>query len=69
MPGKTLKQKYPWSEIADGSGFFIPTLQPKTVRQEGLVQAMHANVDARAYVRIYKRRLGVMFHRRRSTAK
>jgi len=57
------KSKYPWTELPDGSAFFVPTLTPDKTRYEGLVAAMRCGVRGEAQVGIYDRKYGVLFRK------
>jgi hypothetical protein len=59
-----LKITYPWAKVERGQGFFVPCLDPESVRTEGLKKATFLRLfDARAQPGIYKGQAGVWFYR------
>jgi hypothetical protein len=57
--------RYPWIKLDKGQGFFIPCLDPETVRVEGLKASVRYRVfDAKAKIGIKNGLLGVQFYRR-----
>jgi hypothetical protein len=56
--------RFPWETIERGQGFFIPCLDPDSVRELGLRKAVLCRVlDARAKTGIYEGFTGVFFFR------
>jgi hypothetical protein len=56
--------RFPWETTERGQGFFIPCLDPDSVRELGLRKAVLCRVlDARAKTGIYEGFTGVMFYR------
>ena len=61
---KNLKIIYPWKKTEQGQGFFVPCLDPETIRTEGLKRALDLRLfDARAKPAIHKGLTGVWFYR------
>jgi hypothetical protein len=56
--------QFPWETTERGQGFFIPCLDPDSVRELGLRKAVFCRVlDARAKTGIYEGFTGVFFFR------
>lgn len=61
---------YPWTQTEIGQGFFVPALNLKAVREQGLLAAVKQQVtDGRAVFCIKDGRLGVWFCRGRVSSK
>lgn len=61
---KNLKIIYPWKKTKQGQGFFVPCLDPETIRTEGLKRALDLRLfDAQAQPGIRKGLTGVWFYR------
>jgi hypothetical protein len=61
---KNLKIIYPWKKTEQGQGFFVPCLDPETIRTEGLKRALDLRLfDAQAQPGIRKGLTGVWFYR------
>ena len=61
---KTTNSKYPWNDIPPGGSFFVPALNVKEVRREGLIAAMYADVlQVEGTAGIYDGLYGVIFRR------
>jgi hypothetical protein len=56
-----MKNIYPWKQLKQGQGFFVPCLDTDKVYEEGLKAAIAARVKGKAYVGIFANRLGVLF--------
>jgi len=64
MKTKMNSKKYPWSDIPPGGSFFVPALNVKEVRREGIVAAMYVDVlHIEGTAGIYNGLYGVMFRR------
>lgn len=61
----SVKIYYPWEKTKPGEGFFVPTLDPKFVRWEGLQMALRAGVrGVDAHYAIKGGLMGVWFSRK-----
>jgi len=59
-----LKIHYPWSQLEKGQGFFVPCIDPETVKIDGLRKALNYRLfSAKAKIGIKSGRLGVWFYR------
>jgi hypothetical protein len=61
---KKLRILWPWHRVKQGQGFFIPCLNTKETRAEGLGAALKARVfNAHAVEGVHAGRFGVLFFR------
>jgi hypothetical protein len=61
---RPLKIIYPWTKTKRGQGFFVPCLDPESVKTEGLKKATLLRLfDARAQPGIRNGLTGVWFYR------
>ena len=61
---KTLRVKYPWSQLERGQGFFVPCIDPQTVKADGLHEALRYRLfDARGRIGVKNGFIGVWFYR------
>jgi hypothetical protein len=58
-----MKNIYPWKQLKQGQGFFVPCLDTDKVYEEGLKAAVTARVKGKAMAGIVGNRLGVLFWR------
>ena len=58
---KTIRLNYPWQQLKKGEGFFVPSLDPETLRKELLIDALKHHVYGHATVGIRGEKLGVLF--------
>lgn len=58
---RKIRVHYPWEKTPAGGGFFVPTLQLKQVREDGLRAAVHHKVRGKAQFGVKDGRLGVWF--------
>lgn len=61
--------QFPWPDLLPGQGFFIPTLDPAKVREEGLLAAVPMKWrynEIEATIGICRGLIGVYFRRRGS---
>ncbi len=58
-----MKNTYPWKQLKQGQGFFVPCLDTDKIYEEGLKAAFAARVKGKAYVGIRSKQLGVLFVR------
>ena len=57
---------YPWDKTPAGGGFFVPTLNLKQTKEDGLRAAVFHKVKGKAQFGVKEGRLGVWFSRLRA---
>jgi len=61
---KKLVIKYPWSQLEKGQGFFVPCLDIKQTKEEGLKAAVSVRVfDAKTKAGVIAGKYGILFFR------
>ena len=58
-------ERYPWHEVKKGEGFFVPGLNVKQIRKEGMTAALLLRYKIKTLIGVKAGVYGVMFLRRR----
>jgi hypothetical protein len=63
---RKIKVHYPWDKTPAGGGFFVPTLNLKQTKEDGLRAAVFHKVKGKAQFGVKEGCLGVWFSRLRA---